>query len=69
MPYRSVADLPAAQVRRYTATQKRAFLHAFNSSLQRGLPENHAFAIAHAAAQRAGGGAPRVLRLRQRAPR
>jgi cation transport regulator len=71
MPYQSVADLPAAQVKGYSPKQKRAFLEAFNSAVyEQKLPEDRAFAIAHTAAKRAGGGGEkRLLRLRKKAQR
>jgi len=54
MPYRSVSDLPEAQVDQYSTHQKHAFLEAFNNAYEeyRG-DEGRAFATAHAAAQRA----------------
>jgi cation transport regulator len=55
MPYRSVKDLPQAQTDQYNAHQKEAFLKAFNSAWdQYGSDEGRAFAVAHAAAKRAG---------------
>lgn len=55
MPYRSIGDLPEAQVDQYTEHQKKAFLEAFNSAWdQYGHDESRAFAVAHAAAKRAG---------------
>lgn len=53
MPYESTKDLPEAQTKKYSGNQKRAFMHAFNSQLERGLPESRAFATAHTAAKRA----------------
>lgn len=53
MPYRSVADLPEAQVDQYSTHQKHAFLEAFNNALEEYGDEGRAFATAHAAAQRA----------------
>ena len=54
MPYRSVADLPEAQVDQYSTHQKRAFLEAFNNAYEEyDGDEGRAFATAHAAAQRA----------------
>jgi cation transport regulator len=54
MPYRSVADLPDAQVDQYSTHQKHAFLEAFNNAYEEyGGDESRAFATAHAAAQRA----------------
>ena len=55
MPYNSVADLPKAQTGQYNDHQKQAFLKAFNSAYaEYGGDEHRAFAIAHAAAKRAG---------------
>ncbi len=55
MPYRSVEDLPEAQVDQYSAHQKEAFLKAFNNALEQyGGDEHKAFAVAHAAAKKAG---------------
>lgn len=55
MPYKTVADLPADQVRGLSDKQKRAFLHAFNSAVyEQRLPEENAFKIAHTAARKAG---------------
>jgi cation transport regulator len=55
MPYRSVGDLPEAQTDQYNAHQKEAFLKAFNNAYdQYGGDEGRAFAVAHAAAKRAG---------------
>jgi cation transport regulator len=54
MPYRSVAELPDAQVDQYSTHQKHAFLEAFNNAYDEyGGDESRAFATAHAAAQRA----------------
>ena len=54
MPYRSVADLPDAQVDQYSTHQKHAFLEAFNNAYEEyDGDEGRAFATAHAAAQRA----------------
>jgi len=54
MPYKTVSDLPEAQVKKYTAHQKKAFLEAFNSAYdQYGHDEEKAFAVAHHAAQQA----------------
>ena len=54
MPYRSISDLPQAQVDQYTAHQKHAFLEAFNNAYEEyDGDEGRAFATAHAAAQRA----------------
>ena len=55
MPYRSVKDLPEAQTDQYNAHQKEAFLKAFNSAYEQYAGnESRAFAVAHAAAKRAG---------------
>ena len=56
MPYRTVADLPAAQVDQYSDHQKKAFLKAFNNALNEYHDEHRAFAVAHHAAQQAGKG-------------
>lgn len=55
MPYRTVSDLPKAQTDQYNAHQKQAFLKAFNNAYDeyRG-DESRAFAVAHAAAKKAG---------------
>ena len=54
MPYRTVDELPEAQVDQYTDHQKRAFLEAFNSAyVEYHHDEHKAFAVAHAAAKRA----------------
>ena len=55
MPYHTVADLPKAQTDQYNAHQKDAFLEAFNNAYdQYGGDESRAFAVAHAAAKKAG---------------
>ena len=55
MPYKSVNELPKAQTDQYNAHQKEAFLKAFNSAYDEyGGDEHRAFAVAHAAAKRAG---------------
>ena len=55
MPYKRVQDLPKAQTDQYTAHQKEAFRKAFNSAYDEyGGDEHRAFAVAHAAAKRAG---------------
>lgn len=55
MPYRSISDLPQSQVDQYDEHQKEAFLKAFNHALkQYGGDEHRAFAVAHAAAKKAG---------------
>ena len=55
MPYRTIQDLPKAQTDQYNDHQKKAFLEAFNSAYEKYKDdEGHAFAIAHAAAKRAG---------------
>ena len=55
MPYTTIDDLPKAQTDQYNAHQKKAFLEAFNSAYEQyGGDEHRAFAVAHAAAKRAG---------------
>ncbi|HTQ01742.1 MAG TPA: ChaB family protein [Casimicrobiaceae bacterium] len=55
MPYRTIADLPKAQTDQYSAHQKEAFRKAFNSAYEEyGGDESRAFAVAHAAAKKAG---------------
>lgn len=55
MPYRSVSDLPKAQTDQYNAHEKKAFLEAFNNAYKEyGGDESRAFAVAHAAAKKAG---------------
>src|SRR5499427_717470 len=55
MPYHSIADLPKAQTDQYSEHQKEAFLKAFNNAFEEyGGDEHRAFAVAHAAAKRAG---------------
>ena len=55
MPYRAVSDLPKAQTDQYNAHQKEAFLKAFNNAYDEyGGDEGRAFALAHAAAKKAG---------------
>ena len=55
MPYKSISDLPEAQTDQYNRHQKEAFLKAFNSAHKEyGADESRAFAVAHAAAKRAG---------------
>jgi cation transport regulator len=57
MPYNSVADLPQAQTDQYTPHQKETFLKAFNNAFKEyGGDEHRAFAVAHAAAKKAGDG-------------
>ena len=54
MPYRTIADLPKAQVDQYDKHQKEAFLKAFNHALEEyGNDESRAFAVAHHAARQA----------------
>ena len=53
MPYKSVSELPAAQVDQYSKHQQHAFLKAFNNALEEYGDESRAFAVAHAAAKRA----------------
>lgn len=67
MPYASVEELPRSQVARYGERARRAFLHAVNSALYRGLPEDRAFRIAHTAAKRADRKAKaKAIRLKRR---
>jgi cation transport regulator len=55
MPYQNIADLPEAQTDQYNAHQKKAFLKAFNNAYKEYRGDEHrAFAVAHAAAKRAG---------------
>jgi cation transport regulator len=55
MPYNSIDDLPKAQTNQYNDDQKEAFLKAFNNAYKEyGGDEHRAFAVAHAAAKRAG---------------
>ena len=55
MPYKSIADLPQAQTDQYNEHQKEAFLKAFNNAYDEYNGDEHrAFAVAHAAAKRAG---------------
>ena len=55
MPYRSIEDLPQAQVDQYSPHQKEAFLKAFNNAYEEyGHDEHRAFAVAHHAAKQAG---------------
>lgn len=55
MPYRTVSDLPKAQTDQYDAHQKEVFLKAFNNAYDEyGGDEHRAFAVAHAAAKKAG---------------
>jgi cation transport regulator len=55
MPYRTVEDLPKAQVDQYDEHQKHAFLKAFNSAFEEYQHDEHrAFAVAHHAAKQAG---------------
>ena len=61
MPYQSIDELPSAVRNRYDEKGQRAFLSAFNRAVyDEGLPEERAFAIAHAAAKRADGTVKRV---------
>ena len=54
MPYKTISDLPKAQVQKYTMHQKKAFLEAFNNAYKEyGRDESKAFAVAHHAAQQA----------------
>lgn len=55
MPYRTIEDLPKAQVDQYNEHQKEAFLKAFNNAFREyGGDEHRAFAVAHHAAKQAG---------------
>ena len=54
MPYKSVDELPEEQVRDYSPHQREVFMRAFNDAYRRSRDESSAFAVAHAAAQRAG---------------
>jgi cation transport regulator len=55
MPYDTIDDLPKAQTDQYNGHQKEAFLKAFNSAYKEYAGDEHrAFAVAHAAAKRAG---------------
>lgn len=55
MPYRSIDDLPKAQVDQYNEHQKHAFLKAFNNAFKEYNGDEHrAFAVAHHAAKQAG---------------
>ena len=55
MPHQSIDDLPKAQTDQYNRHQKEAFLKAFNNAYEEyGGDEHRAFAVAHAAAKRAG---------------
>ena len=54
MPYKTISDLPKAQVQKYSAHQRKAFLEAFNNAYKEyGCDESKAFAVAHHAAQQA----------------
>jgi len=54
MPYRTVSDLPDAQVDQYSTHQKHAFLEAFNNAYEEyDGDESRAFAVAHTAAKNA----------------
>ncbi len=54
-PYRTLDELPEAQIARYDHHERRAFLEAFNHAYEEyGHDEHRAFAVSHAAAQRAG---------------
>jgi len=55
MPYATIDDLPKAQTDQYSTHQKHAFLEAFNNAYKEYRGDEHrAFAVAHAAAKRAG---------------
>lgn len=52
MPYKTIDELPKAQVDQYTTHQKKAFLKAFNNAYKEyGHDESRAFAVAHHAAK------------------
>jgi cation transport regulator len=54
MPYKTISDLPKAQLAKYSVHQKKAFLEAFNNAFKEyGHDERKAFAVAHHAAQQA----------------
>lgn len=54
MPYQTVSQLPKAQVKGYSGHQRKAFMDAFNNALTEYHGNEHvAFAVAHAAAQKA----------------
>jgi cation transport regulator len=54
MPYDQISDLPKSQVDQYSHHQKEAFLEAFNRAIREyDGDEGRAFAVAHAAAQKA----------------
>ncbi|HEX9148648.1 MAG TPA: hypothetical protein VF958_05735, partial [Thermoanaerobaculia bacterium] len=60
MPDSRVSDLLEAQVDQHTPHQKKAFLEAFNNAYEEyGHDESRAFAVAHSAAKKAGGGPAR----------
>ena len=60
MPYKTIRELPKAQVQKYTTHQKKAFLEAFNNAYREyGSDESKAFAVAHHAAQQASENAKR----------
>lgn len=54
MPYKNISDLPQSQVDQYSHHQKEAFLAAFNNAEKEYGNEHQAFAVAHAAAKKAG---------------
>jgi cation transport regulator len=55
MPYMTIDDLPRDQVDQYSEHQREIFLAAFNSAVEEyDHDESKAFAVAHAAAKRAG---------------
>jgi cation transport regulator ChaB len=62
MPYNTVADLPEAQVRKYSPNQRKAFLDVWNSAHDRGLSEADCFREAHHAAK----GARKKIRVKGR---
>lgn len=52
MPYRSVRELPQAQIKRYSPKARRVFLRVLNKALYSGRDESSAFRLAHGAARR-----------------
>ena len=55
MPYTGADDSSLPEnVRKLSDIKRRAFVHAFNSAMEQHGDESKAFAIAHAAANRAG---------------
>lgn len=55
MPYERANELPEAPTHHYNARPKASFLRAFNNAYEKcGKDERRPFAVAHAAAKRAG---------------